>query len=157
MPAKFKKKFVLLVGYDRLGLSILETLRNMKEEVVVVDFNPEVISSLTERDINCIYGDLGDLDLYRHLDLGQCKLVISTIPDRKSNKMLMRQYKLKNRKGLCFLTSETMDDALDLYKEGADYVIIPRHVGGKHMSLMVEKFKFKQQYVLRQKEEHIHE
>jgi len=157
LPAKFKKKFVLLIGYDRLGLSILETLKDMKEEVVVIDFNPEVISSLTEQNINCIYGDLGDTDLYRHLDLAQCKLVISTIPDKKSNKMLMRQYKHKNRKGMYFLTSETMDDALDLYKEGADYVIIPRHVSGKHLSLMVEKFKFKQQNVLRQKKLHIHE
>ncbi len=157
LPKKFKKKFVLLVGYDRLGFSILETLKKMKEIPVVVDFNPEVIQQLREDKINCVYGDVTDFDMLNNLHLKECKLIISTVPDVHAGTLLIRRFKEINKKGFIFLTSETIDCALKLYKDGADYVIIPRYVGGKHLSSMVKKSKFNVKEIMKHKLENLQE
>lgn len=157
LPENIKKKFILIVGYDRLGYSILKTLSKKKEEVIVVDFNPEVIKKLMEEGIHCIYGDISDSELLNRLKLKDCKLVISTIPEDDSNLLMMRKYKKLNKSGLCFLTSERISGALDLYKEGADYVIIPRLLGGHHVSNLIEETGFKYEKMLKNKLEHIEE
>ncbi|MBT3304252.1 hypothetical protein HN592_04185 [Candidatus Woesearchaeota archaeon] len=157
LPKTFRKKFVLLVGYDRLGFSILETLKKLKDIPVVVDFNPEVIQQLREDKVNCVYGDVTDSDLLDNLHLKECKLIISTVPDMQASALLIRRFKEINKRGFIFLTSETVDGALKLYKEGADYVIIPRYVGGKHLSLMVKKAKFNVKEIMKNKLENLHE
>jgi len=157
LPEKFEKKFILIVGYDRLGYSILKTLKKKKESVIVVDFNPEVIKELMEEGTHCIYGDISDSELVNHLKLKDCKLIISTIPEDDSNLLMMSKYKKINKNGICFLTSESVKGALNLYKEGADYVIIPRLIGGHHVSSLIEGTGFKYEKMLRNKIEHIEE
>ncbi len=157
LPKKFKKKFILLVGYDRLGYTILETLKKMREIVVVVDFNPAVIKKLMDEKINCVYGDVGDSELLNNLNLNECKLIISTTPHKEANLLLMKKLRNINKKALCFLTSESISDALKLYESGADYVIIPRYIGGKHISFMVRRSKFNPKVLLKQKLSHLNE
>lgn len=157
LPAKFNKKFILLVGYDRLGYSIVRTLNQKKEDIVVVDFNPEVIKKLMDEGIHCIYGDVSDSELLNHLKLKECKLIISTIPDVDSNLLMMRKYKQINKKGICFLTSESIKGALELYEYGADYVIIPRLIGGHHVSNLIERTNFNYEKIIKFKVEHMEE
>ena len=38
-------------------------------------------------------------------------------------------------------TSEQVTDALDLYKAGADYVVVPHLLGGDHISEKLKKHK----------------
>lgn len=157
LPKKMRKKFILIIGYDRLGYSILKTLAKKHENIIVVDFNPEVIKKLMEEGTHCIYGDIGDPELLDRLKLKDCKLVISTIPDEDSNLLMMQFYKKVNKKGLCFLTSENIRGALDLYKQGADYVIVPRLIGGHHVSNLIEESGFRYKSMLKNKIEHIDE
>jgi len=157
LPDKINKKFILLLGYDRLGYGILQTLQKRNEIVIVVDFNPEIIKKLMEEGIHCVYGDISDLELLNNLNLKQCKLVISTIPEKTSNLLVLQQIKEINKKALCYLTSETINEAYELYEEGADYVIIPRMIGGKHISNMIETNGFNYKKILQNKIEHLNE
>ncbi|MBW2998922.1 cation:proton antiporter, partial [Candidatus Woesearchaeota archaeon] len=99
LPTKFKKKFILIVGYDRLGYSVLKTLKKKHESIVVVDYNPEVIKKLVEDKIHCIYGDISDSELIGRLKLKNCKLIISTIPEEDSSSLIMQKFKEINNKG----------------------------------------------------------
>jgi Kef-type K+ transport system membrane component KefB/voltage-gated potassium channel Kch len=131
---------VVLIGYDRTGYSILQKLRKMKKNLVVVDLNPDVIKQLISQKIPCIYGDIGDLEIIKRLKLENVELVISTIPEHQDSLLLIKKVREVNPDATIIVTSYTAEDALELYKQGADYVIVPHFLGGEHISLLLEDF-----------------
>ena len=40
---------------------------------------------------------------------------------------------------LIFVTTEEIDNALELYDHGADYVILPHFLGGEYVSVLLEE------------------
>jgi len=52
------------------------------------------------------------------------------------------------------LTARQISDALELYKAGADYVILPHFLGGEYVSKMIEKAQANQEiYSIERKKE----
>lgn len=136
--AENSKHDVILVGFDRTGYSILQTLRKLKNDFIVVDFDPDVIKHLIERKIPCIYGDIGDQEILRRLKLHQVNMIISTVPNHHENLLLLETIKKHNKHATIIVTSYRSDEALELYEKGASYVIIPHFLGGEHVSIMLE-------------------
>ena len=130
---------VILAGYNRIGFSIVRTLKRLKKKLLIVDFNPEVIGKLVKEKIPCIYGDVGDLELLGRLDFKQTKLLISTVPTQNDNLLLIKKAKESNEKIIIFVTANQIEEALDLYDMGADYVILPHFLGGEYVSLLIDK------------------
>ncbi len=131
---------VILVGYDRVGYSIFNTLRKLKKNFLVIDFNPEIIRKLIRQKINCIYGDIGDIEVINRLRLEKARIVISTIPMFKNNLLLIKKTKEANKKATIFMIANQVDEALVLYDAGADYVILPHFLGGERVSFLLEDF-----------------
>lgn len=138
---KSKKYEVILFGAHRTGSDIIEAFKNKKSSLLIVDFDPEIIEALSKRGYNTVYGDMSDIELLNDIDICDAKLLISTIPDLESNSLFMRRAKLCNRKGIVMGIATQISEALDLYKSGADYVIIPQILGGKYASKLIEKNK----------------
>jgi len=132
------KHRVVLVGYDRIGYSILQKLRNQKKNVVVVDLNPDVIKQLIKQRVPCIYGDIGDVEIIKRLRLEEAELVISTIPNHHDSLLLIKKVREINPEATIIVTSYAAEDALELYNKGADYVVVPHFLGGEHISLILE-------------------
>ncbi len=132
----------ILFGYHRMGNKILQTLLEQRKKVLVVDYNPKVILTLAGIGVNCIYGDAGDSEFLSELKLGQTKLVISTVPDEETNLHIKKMLEETSSKAIFVATAEQPRAALDLYNHGADYVIIPHHLGGEFMANLINKFGF---------------
>lgn len=124
------KNHVIVVGCHRMGCRIVDSLQRMREHFVVVDYNPETIRVLIKKHIPCIYGDVGDPEILERINLMDAKTVVSTIPDYESNLFLIYETKKQNKHTLIFIVSEDIEHALDLYRAGADYVVVPRIVSG---------------------------
>jgi len=139
LPEEFNKE-VLLIGYDRIGYSIFKTLKKLEKDFVIVDFNPDIIKKLIKQGVHCIYGDAADSEIQERVHLDRIKILISTIPDSATNKLLVKKAKEVNKTALVFVTAYTVEDALSLYELGADYVILPHFLGGQHVSLLLEDF-----------------
>jgi len=152
-----KKTDVILCGYNRVGYSIGRTIRRMKKSLLVVEFNPEIIKFLIRNKVACIYGDIGDIELIERLPLREAKMVISTVPDERDNKMLIKKAKHANADCVVYVTANQVDEALDLYDTGADYVILPHLLGGDHVSLLLEDFTQDVNKLIGNKLEHIKE
>lgn len=130
---------VVLFGYHRIGYKIGEALNKLNINYIIIDYNPKVVLALAKKKINCIYGDAGDKEFLNELNLKNIKLIISTIPDSESNLIIKEKLKEINSKAVFLATTEQPKMALDLYKMGVDYVIIPQHLGGDYVAHMIEK------------------
>jgi Kef-type K+ transport system membrane component KefB len=151
-----KREFdTILFGYNRIGFSILNCLKGMKRKYLVVDFNPDTINSLRKFEIPSIYGDVYDSDFLEELPLSSLSLAVSTIPDVETNKLLIEKIKKANTKTTVILRAHTIEDALELYNCGANYVLTPHFLGGEYVAKMIEHSKsFDDDYSM-EKEKHI--
>ncbi len=148
---------VILVGYDRIGYSIFRKLHLLKKGTLIVDFNPDIIKKLIREKIPCVYGDIGDVETVSKMNLGDVEWLISTIPDHTSNILLIKKLKEVNREAHIIVTSYFVDEALELYDMGADYVILPHLLGGEHVSFLLEEVSSNIDKLIDTKLEHIKE
>ena len=57
------------MGLNRVGYGIIHSLRKRKGNVLVVDYNPEVIRNLIKHKRLCLYGDIVDPETLERIDL----------------------------------------------------------------------------------------
>ncbi len=131
---------IILFGYHRIGYKILRSLKDLNAKFVIVDYNPKVIFSLNKQGIDCIYGDAGNKEFLKEIPLKKAKIVISTIPDQESNIIIQEILRESNSDAVFIATTEQPTSALDLYKKGVDYVILPHHLGGDYAAHMIKNF-----------------
>ncbi len=146
---------VVLWGYNRIGFDLLESLKMMKEKFLVIDFNPNTIIELAKEGVPCRYGDASDIELLEELNFKKTRMVVSTIPDLDTNLSLMHTVRKVNKRLIFIVVSHDIDDAKQLYKEGATYVLMPHFLGGKHVADMIESNKFNTEKYLKEKAEHL--
>lgn len=152
-----KKRDIVVCGYNRIGFNIVEALQRMNKSFVVVDYNPEIIGKLTSKNIPCIYGDVGDVDVLERLGLDQVKMVVSTIPEVSDTLLLMKKVREQNQEAAVIVTASQLNEALQLYSHGADYVVLPHFLGGTHASRLVESFTEDPINIINERLKHIEE
>lgn len=156
VPSESRHEVVIL-GYNRLGYSIVHKLASLKKKLLVVDYNPEIIKKLIKIKVPCIYGDIGDVDILDRIGLKKCEMIISTIPDKSDNSLLIKKTRKVNENAIIFVTANKIDEALALYNKGADYVILPHYLGGDHVAFMIEDITQDINIIIKNKIKHIKE
>jgi Kef-type K+ transport system membrane component KefB/Trk K+ transport system NAD-binding subunit len=130
---------IFLFGCNRIGNELIKSFKKSGKKFLVIDYNPETIIELAKKRVECRYGDAEDFELLNELNLAKAKMVISTIPNPEINLLLIKKTKEANPNSVVIVTSMNVDDALDLYNAGADYVILPHFLGGERMSILLEE------------------
>ncbi len=148
---------VLLVGYDRIGSSVFSTLNRLHKDVLVVDFNPDIIPFLIKEHIPCIYGDIGDDEVIDSINLRKANIIVSTIPSYHDTLLLIKKIRSINPNAKIIVTAYMVEEALSLYEAGADYVILPHLLGGKHASILLEDISLDMDKLIRTRIDHIDE
>jgi Kef-type K+ transport system membrane component KefB len=132
---------IALLGFYRVASAFLtevEKLRpQLKDKLVVVDFNPEVFRNLKARGVNVVYGDISNVPTLHHAGIDEARLVISSITDDilvgTDNLRLIRQIRKLCPQARIVVTATSPSQALKLYKGGADYVLRPNSLAGHHL------------------------
>ena len=132
----------LLVGYDDVGQSIVENLKNRK--ILVVDHDPEIIKKIgPEKNIHYIYGDISNPELLNTIEFRKINLILSTILNKNETLVLLEKIKRTNKKCRTIVSAQDRYDADEFYRKGADHVVIPRLAGWKAIaSGLKQKTKF---------------
>lgn len=149
-----EKYDVILFGYNRIGYNILKSLKKIKKNYLIVDFNPDTIADLTKLKMPALYGDISDAEFLQDLPLDKLKLVVSTVPDLETNEVLIENVRLFNPKAIIIVSANQVRDALDLYKKGANYVLTPHFLGGEYLSKMILHSKMNSKDYEKEKEKH---
>ncbi len=145
----------ILFGYNRIGFNILRSFKKIHKSYMVVDYNPEIISSLEKYKIPSVYGDAYDLEFLNELPLKKVKLVVSTIPDFETNMILIETIRAVNKEAVIIVTAHQIKDALLFYKKKASYVLTPHFLGGAYVAKMIEHLEIDKKDYRKEKEKHI--
>lgn len=139
---KEKNYDVILFGYHRIGYKLIEAFKKSNMNFAVVDYNPKVVMDLNKQKIEAIFGDAGNKNFLNDIPLDKAKLIISTIPEESSNLAIKERMVEVKSKAIFIATAEQPRAALDLYRSGADFVLIPHHLGGDYAARIIEDFKW---------------
>lgn len=121
---------VILLGVHRMGTNILSALKDIGETYILVDFDPTVVAKYKSLGEPVIYGDINEDEIKEIAVLARARALISTIPDFRDNVHLIEYLKKENPKAVAVVTAENEWEARELYKLGANYVILPHFIGG---------------------------
>jgi Kef-type K+ transport system membrane component KefB len=141
-------KEIAILGFFRVGSAFVEEIEKLsqeiKDKIVVVDFNPQVYKSLQDKGIKVFYGDISNTETLHHAGIEGAKIVLSTIPDEilvgTDNAKIISQMKHLCPEARIIVTAENPSKALKLYDAGADYVFLPNQLAANHLVPIIERF-----------------
>jgi Kef-type K+ transport system membrane component KefB len=128
---------LVLFGFLNGGDKFLKTFHAMHHRFVVVDYDPEVIEQLERKHIEFLYGDATDPELLADIDFEKAKLVVNTIADHFVNIALVRYIHRRNPDAIMICYSNDHNEAAELYKLGASYVMLPHFIGSEQLSSFI--------------------
>lgn len=131
----------VIFGFDRIGHEFVDVFKKLDYKYLVIDINPIYIERAIESGVTAIYGDAEDLGFLEENNILSSKMIISTIPNFKTNLYLVENYKKKNKEGIIVAIAHDEAKSKVLYEAGANYVIMPYHLGAYHAGKMLMEFK----------------
>ncbi|MFH1276216.1 MAG: cation:proton antiporter [Candidatus Woesearchaeota archaeon] len=153
--SKDKNYDIILFGYNRIGYGLLDSFKKIKKKFLIIDYDPEIINNLAKEGFDCRYGDAKDIEFLNELNFSKIKMAVSTIPDLRTNLLIINKIKESNKKIIITVVSHQIDEAIKLYEAGAAYVLMPHFLGGYHASTMIEKHGLSYDKFIKEKIAHI--
>ena len=132
-------KHIIIIGGEQMGEAVIDALEGSEKEIVVVDFDPDIVQRLSEKNVHRVFGDISDIDIQDRINIDKSALVISTVPDVEDNLALIKRLKNKNKNVDIIVMAFSPNDAKELYQYGADYVVLPHLAGGKQIAQILRK------------------
>jgi len=133
---------IILFGYHRGGHEFLEAFREMKQRYLVVDYDPEVTEQLDRQGVRNTYGDATDEELLHEINARKAKMIVSTISDMGVNRSLLGYLRYHNPTAVFICHADSYDQAADLYRHGATYVMLPHFLGSERIGNFIKKNGF---------------
>lgn len=136
------KNHIIIAGANRIGLSALSELKNLKESILVVDFDPTTIEKVISMGFNAIMGDFADKDIQEKANISKAKYIFSTIPSIEDNVIIASSIDGIRKKPKMIVTAHRHSKEIDdLYEAGIDYVILPHQLAGSSIGKIIKKDK----------------
>ena len=128
---KFDHEYeTILLGCHRMGRRFLAENTHKKADILVIDYDPDVVKELISEGYEAVYADLSDGGVYESLPWSTAKTVVSTIPHIKDNNRILHFVSTLSSRPVVIVTANDDAHARELYAAGADFVIYPHLLGG---------------------------
>ncbi|MGY3447217.1 cation:proton antiporter domain-containing protein [Bradyrhizobium sp. USDA 4473] len=125
---------IVILGFFRAASALISQIerqnQSLLEQISVIDFNPLVFRTLSDRGMHVIYGDISNVDTLVHAGIGKAEIIILSVPDfllvGADNEKLVRHVRALNPTARIVATADLLTGVDDLYAAGADYVTVTR-------------------------------
>ena len=136
---------VFLLGVSREGLAFVQHLARtapaLKDRLVAIDFNPEMLERLRDQEVEHHYGDIANMATLEHAGISRAAVAISGISDwflkGTSNLQILRTVRSLAPSARVIVTGDTSQAAQELYAAGADYVMVPSVLTAEHLATVL--------------------
>lgn len=115
----------LIFGLGRYGSNLAKHIRDNNFSPLGIDFDPQKIKTIKKSGIEARYGDAEDMEFIKTLPLKQIKCVVSTIPNREVNLMLLQALRENDYHGRIALTVHSEADVRAYDKYAINLLLTP--------------------------------
>jgi len=74
-------RHAVICGYGVIGSRVAAVLERLNFSYLVIELDPQIITTLRARGIPCIYGDASNPEILSHAQLEKARVLICTVPD----------------------------------------------------------------------------
>lgn len=134
-------KTVVMFGCKRTGRNLLKIIQLPKKEILIVDYDPQIVRNMRSEGYDALYADMSDEEMYKYFNLEKAEVVISTVPALHENAKLLRIIKELHNKPVTVITANDGPSSAKLYELGADFVVYPHLLSGEVISKVLKKKK----------------
>ncbi len=127
----------VVVGVDEVTKPTLSVLHDQVGDVVIVDRNPAVSDEYEDTPYDVIYGDFKHGELRKEAGLGRASVVMSSSVQPEINELAIRE---SANDAVVIVEADSVEQALDLYDEGAHYVTLPTVLAGLKVRSYLTQF-----------------
>jgi len=137
---------VVAIGYDPLTKGVLPLLRDKYGDVVVIDRKIEHIDQLSaDGTYEFVFGDFRHGKVRKEAKLEKAAFLISSSVEVDVNELLIAKSKPD---ATVLVEAERIEDAVRLYEQGADYVIMSTHLTAEKVSsYLADYFQNREQFL----------
>jgi Kef-type K+ transport system membrane component KefB len=136
---------VFLLGVSREGLALVQQLARtapgLKDRLVAIDFNPEMLERLAGYGVEHHYGDIANMATLEHAGIERAAVVISGISDwflkGTTNLQILQAVRTLAPAAKVVVTGDSTEAAERLYAAGADYVLVPAALTAEHLATLL--------------------
>lgn len=130
---------ILLIGFGPTGKAIANSLLPIREKVLVLDLNRDLVNEASELGFPVMLGDALQLDVLDHVGIATVQLVVITIPARFATLTLLQHIRRLAPEALTFVRSRYQIDKPDFEAAGATLVVgDEEEVGSKLREAVLE-------------------
>lgn len=129
----------IICGNGRIGSLISQELQHSNKSFVVIDPDPAVIEHLERTGIPHILGNASDEDVLIKAGIRRAKCLIATASSDMTNVYIILIAKELNPDLFVLARAETEDSVKNLKRAGANKVVSPYLIGGRHMANIILK------------------
>ncbi len=153
-------KEIVFLGFYRVASALFREIQELspqlQDQLLVVDFNPQVHRRLRDLGVKVVYGDIGHPDTLHHAGIPEARVVLCTVPDEilvgTDNLRLIKILQKVSPQARIVVTAESPAAALKLYRAGADYVLLPHALAANQLLPIVEHLLREESARLREEE-----
>lgn len=129
IPAKsVLKDHIIIIGGGTVGRGLAKELVK-NNQVIVVDYDPEVVAQGQRDGLPYVYGTSENEALWDKLDLNDAKLLVVTILNHNEALNIVKNAKRACQKLKIFSIAHYFSDTLSFYNSGVDFVAMPSVMG----------------------------
>lgn len=154
---RVKNYDIIQFGYTKGGDDLVKTFSNLpgRHNMIVVDYNPDVVETLEQKQIHFMYGDASDADLLEEVGVESAKIIVSTMGHFPTTKFLIEFVAKSNPDAVIIVQADSPEEAAEFYGLGASYVMVPHYVGSERLGNFISRHGFKKKEFEKHKERHL--
>lgn len=145
----------VLFGFKRGGHEYAHVFKQLNKKFLIIDYDPDAVDDIEYLNYPYVYGDATDLQLLEEIDLATVKFVVSVITDHETNIFILQHLKQHNSKCTVICHADTVNQAIELYDLGANFVVLPHYIGNEKVSGFIKRNGFKKSEFNKYKEKHL--
>jgi len=119
------KDHVIICGYGRMGWHIGRALMLANVNFVAIDYNLHTVEKAKKEGANIIYGDPTDIDILDYAECEHARILISVVPERMSQEMIVLNAKKLNPKIILLTRVNREEDRIRMRDMGVRMVVQP--------------------------------
>ena len=130
---------VIVCGYGRVGRSVFETLRDGADNVVVIERDEDLVSSIREQGIVVVWGDATSDDTLREAGIERAKGLIACAGLDSDNLFIVLSARTLNPHLYIVSRAVNPGNESKMQRAGANRVVSPYQIGGRQMANFISR------------------